>query len=60
MEFPGEIFLTHLFLSVAFIGLHLRKLHIEMIVVGVNLVSLFEHVIDAVQQIYFCEKSFLM
>lgn len=31
----------------------------EMIVIGVNLVALFEHVIDAIEQIYFLKDKWV-
>ena len=40
-----------------FIGLHLRKFQLQVIVVGVNLMTLFEHVIDAIKQINFFKRK---
>lgn len=42
------------------VGLHLRVFKMQVIVVGVDLMTLFEHVIDVIKQINFLKRNQLV
>lgn len=52
-----SFYVSHLFLPIAFVALHLRELEMEMIVICVNLMTLFKHVIDRIYEIYFLKRK---
>lgn len=41
---------TYLFFPISFVGLHLRIFEMKVIVIGVNFVTFFKHLIDAVEK----------
>lgn len=51
-----ELFSIHLFFSFFFIRLHLWEFEMEMIVIGVDFMTFFEHIIDAIEEIDFLNK----